>query len=481
MHDRFFMHLRFAAHLGLFTALAGILVAWNSVGAPRAVRVEVDGVSTLHPTRQMQVGRVLREAGVSFGPNDFVDPPPSASLGSRDSILIKRVTSFVLTVDGSTSHSLTAGRTVGEVLRDAGVAVGPRDLVTLSGRPVRLDSSFPRPSSDASRLSAKYAYLRHSISPEVNASPPDLAVRHARTLYAHDRGWVVEVQTLQQNIGQALQAAGVGLRQSDLVQPDPESPVQSGLHVYIKRANQVHLSADGSSRLLHTFAPTVGDLLQGAGLRLEPGDRVEPGAGTPLREGLTVAVIRVNEERVTVDELLPFQTEYVADDTMEIGQQQVVQQGTTGLRHRTLSIVYENGVEVRRTLEREWTEREPERGIVRYGTRAVEYSVETDAGLVRYSRKMRVWATYYTPASAGKPPGSPGYGVTSTGMQARRGIIAVDPRAIPYFTRIYVPGYGLGIAADTGSGIAGAHIDLAFGDDEYPAWSSRWVDIYLLD
>ncbi|GIW09370.1 MAG: hypothetical protein KatS3mg061_0427 [Dehalococcoidia bacterium] len=98
-----------------------------------------------------------------------------------------------------------------------------------------------------------------------------------------------------------------------------------------------------------------------------------------------------------------------------------------------------------------------------------------------YWAKLRVYATAYTAASAGKPKGSPGYGITATGQRAGRGIIAVDPRYLPYGTRLYVPSYGIGVAADTGGGLQGAHIDLCFDDDEPISWGARFVEVYLLD
>lgn len=38
--------------------------------------------------------------------------------------------------------------------------------------------------------------------------------------------------------------------------------------------------------------------------------------------------------------------------------------------------------------------------------------------------------------------------------------MAVDPRVIPLGTRLFVPRYGMGIAADTGTAIGGRIIDL---------------------
>jgi 3D (Asp-Asp-Asp) domain-containing protein len=51
-------------------------------------------------------------------------------------------------------------------------------------------------------------------------------------------------------------------------------------------------------------------------------------------------------------------------------------------------------------------------------------------------------------------------GTTSTGLPVGPGIVAVDPTVIPLGTRMTVPGYGEGVAADTGGAIRGARIDV---------------------
>lgn len=53
-------------------------------------------------------------------------------------------------------------------------------------------------------------------------------------------------------------------------------------------------------------------------------------------------------------------------------------------------------------------------------------------------------------------------GQTASGKQARPGTVAVDPRMFPMGTRFYIPGYGWGIARDTGGAIKGRHLDLYF-------------------
>jgi 3D (Asp-Asp-Asp) domain-containing protein len=51
-------------------------------------------------------------------------------------------------------------------------------------------------------------------------------------------------------------------------------------------------------------------------------------------------------------------------------------------------------------------------------------------------------------------------GRTATGAPTGWGVVAVDPSVIPLGTRMTIPGYGEGVAADTGSGIQGRMIDV---------------------
>ena len=71
-------------------------------------------------------------------------------------------------------------------------------------------------------------------------------------------------------------------------------------------------------------------------------------------------------------------------------------------------------------------------------------------------------------------------GRTATGVPVGYGIVAVDPSVIALGTHLSVPGYGEGVAADTGGAVAGARIDLWFPTRaEALAWGSRTVSVTL--
>lgn len=75
-----------------------------------------------------------------------------------------------------------------------------------------------------------------------------------------------------------------------------------------------------------------------------------------------------------------------------------------------------------------------------------------------------------------------GNGITAIGLRARKGIVAVDPRVIPLGTKLYIPGYGEALAADTGGWIKGNRVDLCFETlPECYRYGRRKIKIYLVE
>ena len=106
---------------------------------------------------------------------------------------------------------------------------------------------------------------------------------------------------------------------------------------------------------------------------------------------------------------------------------------------------------------------------------APEEFVETPQGYVPYTQVLGMEATAYLPTDGSVE------GVTAMGIPATYGIVAVDPDVIPLGSRVYIPGYGEALAADTGGAIYGYRIDLCM-EDYYQAmdFGRRNVTVFVL-
>ena len=203
----------------------------------------------------------------------------------------------------------------------------------------------------------------------------------------------------------------------------------------------VRLSRFGVAKEFTTHNTTVGAVLQEMAINLD-GRTVYPPLETKITDGLVIHVLArksfLSKEEVEV----PFGTKVIEDPELEFGTKKVERIA------------------------------EPVNEIVRKG---VAQSVLTPNGYVKYKKVIYGEATAYT-------WGGGASGTTSIGLWPKRGIVAVDPRQIPYYTKLYIPGYGMAIAGDTGGAIVGNRIDL-FMDSLYECyqWGRRDVEIYILE
>ncbi|MDO8573635.1 MAG: 3D domain-containing protein [Candidatus Daviesbacteria bacterium] len=215
---------------------------------------------------------------------------------------------------------------------------------------------------------------------------------------------------------------------------------------------------------------------------------LSPTETLPINQPITTESSFTEKLREEI-ESLPRKTIYQDDPEVEAGEEKVLEEGTDGKKIKIYKITYSKpattseeskptsevsqGEEYSRELISVETTPAQDKKILR-GTKIVWKTLQTPDGEIKYWKKMRVYATHYD----SRCPGCDEW--TSIGMRQGKGVIAVDPKVIKYRTKLYVPGYGMAIAGDTGGAIKGNIIDLGFEDAKTAGWSARFVDIYLL-
>lgn len=173
-------------------------------------------------------------------------------------------------------------------------------------------------------------------------------------------------------------------------------------------------------------------------------------------------------------EIIPKKTVYQDDPETEAGEEKVLEEGSDGKKVKIVKITStKDGEEYNREIVSVETTPAKDKKILR-GTKIVWKTLATSDGEIRFWKKLRVYATHYD----SRCPGCNEW--TAIGMKAGKGVIAVDPKVIPMRSKVYIPGYGVAVAGDTGGAIKGNIIDLGFDDAKTAGWRAKFVDIYLL-
>jgi 3D (Asp-Asp-Asp) domain-containing protein len=298
----------------------------------------------------------------------------------------------------------------------------------------------------------------------------------------HEEGLAIRETSTEATVGQALAGIGIRLSSRDAVKPSPESRLVNGMHIYLSHARSVRLIAGASESIVYTREQTVGALLAELGIEVQASDHVFPSLNDAIRRGMSVSVVTFRDGIEFTEDPLAYETIIEYDDEMLEGERAVLQYGVDGYVRRQYQVKQLNGQELDRLLVDEtWVW--PTDQIVAVGTMepatpappppVVSQPAVTFDGL-SCLRSLNVYATWYTAASAG------GSGTTATGTGVYKGIVAVDPRVIPLGTRMYIPGYGYGLAADTGGAIKGNIIDLGYGANDVKNWRPGYLDICIL-
>ncbi len=282
--------------------------------------------------------------------------------------------------------------------------------------------------------------------------------------------------SLRLTVGGVLADAGIKLNERDQVAPAAGDRIGEGETIVVRRAFAVMIAADGQQRESLTAQPTVREAVLEAGIELGPDDRTEPPLDEPPRPGDAIRVVRVVREFETALWRIPRKVTKVDDDSMALGLKRVIVPGKDGVEEVTFCTTYEDGVKTARKISERVVTEEPVAETVAVGTTG---TISRNGETIRFRKALSVSATAYCPCA--KCNGKYANGLTYTGMKAGRGVIAVDPRVIPLGSRLYVDGYGYGVAGDVGSAIKGNEVDLCYEThSEALAWGRRKVTVYIL-
>ena len=285
-----------------------------------------------------------------------------------------------------------------------------------------------------------------------------------------------------------LDQAGLHLSKNDTYTLDGSTVIN------VRRSQNIDLVYYGEHTPVSSYGETVAVLLERLNITLDDNDVVSQAMNAETFDGMTIRVDRILEQEQTYCATIAHETTYCYDSSLPAGSETVITPGTDGEMRCTATVTYVNGQETGRTVHSEMVTTAPITEVIAIGTGEVpaidpnarpvigENTITLPTGeVLTYTGTWEVLATAYTHTDEGCDY------VTATGTIVHIGTVAVDPRYIPYGTRMFIVTndgayiYGIATAEDCGGGIKGARIDLYFPSyRECMQFGRRQSTIYFL-
>lgn len=321
--------------------LVGALLAATALAADYFTRVqvtfEINGTRYHMRTHANTVRAALDAAGIVLIPPDTVWPPPQTSLDTPQVITVRKAYVVALVRDERLQYVRTLETHPVDILAELGISLGSHDVLIVDGVPFSAD-----------------ALVSHSWE----AAPKTLRVVHSIPVTVQDGGRTLTLYTTAPNVARALEEAGLKLYLADDVTPTLETPTYADMRITVERAVPVTVLADG--RQLHTRVRglTVADALSMVGVVPLGLDYTVPPLDAPLEAEMTIRVVRVTEQLITQEEMVPFFTLHNMNEMSTIVGRRNVPAGVISVRTRVWCVRYEDGKEVKREV---WGEQVPPR------------------------------------------------------------------------------------------------------------------------
>ncbi|MBR1826799.1 MAG: DUF348 domain-containing protein [Clostridia bacterium] len=358
--------------------------------------------------------------------------------------------------DGQVIPVKTSARNPDSIVAQTGITVGEDDLV---------DKSSFRVGSDAKDGNAIIVY---------RAVPVTFYEKGKKVMRVNAAGTVAD----------ALEKAGIDMEGADTTDLDPDTLLKKNMKINILRSFKIQLVVGGVKRTVDYAAGTVGDLLKRVNVDVGKYDVVKPGLSETLKRGSKVVVKRVFYETREEEKVIKYGTQTKETGILAQGVKRVARQGRDGTKTVTYEDKIVNGKVVSSKKVGEVVNVKAVDKVVVIGTRGatnvVTSNIQGSGAPTSYLKTFHGPATAYTAKAGAK---------TASGAVARRGLVAVNPKQIPYGSKLYIVAddgtvYGYCTAADTGGFVtngSGTLVDLYMDSyGECTQWGKRNVTIYVI-
>lgn len=436
---------------GLAAAL-GILLILLSL--QKTVFLVVNGQIEQISTYALTVNSLLKSQDLYLSEDERITPEPRTMLWGGELIILNIANTIDLTVDGDVHTIQTAERRPENILLDQGVRLFPKDRILVNGVAAGNDFLLSLGKSHQIQL--------------LRGTPVTIKFENGIQEFISDADTLAE----------AFDKQAIEVFEADQLSKPLDTPLDgSSITVTLIRAEPLLVDLGDETVTIRATADTVGAALAQGGIALQGLDYSIPSESEPIPDNKEVKIIRVREEILLKQDQIQFSSEYQPADDLALDQLQIMTGGEYGIQAQRLRIVYENGTEVSRELEKEWVIKEASPRIIGYGTQINIETANTPDGQITYWRKITAYATSYNENCPGCD------NITSSGAYLKKGVIAVKLDWYRYMKgmRVYIPGYGFATIEDVGGGVpwSANWVDLGYRSDDYVAWSEN-VTVYFL-
>lgn len=312
----------------------------------------------------------------------------------------------------------------------------------------------------------------------------------AKNTYVITDGDQVKVHsTYTTDPADVLDEAGVELEDVDTFVTEPGD---GETEITVHRGMNVTVDCFGVTMQAVSYGETVGELLERLEIQMVENAEISVGLEEAVTDGMEIRLTTTVISTDTYTAEIPFETIYQETNLLKAGTEVVLTKGINGQMLCTAEVTYVNGSETLRNVLTQQTVTEAVNQVIAVGTGDGTVKngkpiigdgviIAPNGDVLTYDSVQKFTATAYTHTDPGCNM------TTSTGTTVHMGTVAVDPKVIPYGTRMFIVTkdgryiYGVSTAEDCGSAIKNKRVDLYFPTyKECIQFGIRDVYIYFL-